>query len=1012
MELLYVGTRPVWMAPEILQINRLPMRATLTPFASNESARENDRSRSPFFQSLNGEWDFYLASRPNEVPAEFVQPDFAPENNWAKLPVPSNWTMHGYDKPHYTNVQMPFPHEPPFVPEENPTGCYRTTFQVPAEWNNRRVVLHFGGAESVLCVWINGHAVGVSKDTRLPSEFDITPYLRAGEDNVLAAACIKWSDATFVEDQDQWWMGGIYRDVFLYSTEKTWIQDVFAVGSFEDDFETGTLKLTAKVGFENEPQDGWQFEAQLFAPDGSPVFDGPLKQEISTKRGYAKGRFQAEWNETVLDVLPWNTETPHLYTLVVNLVSPDGSTVETTSCRTGFRRVEFANRELLINGKAVLIQGVNRHEWDDVTGKTISRESMIRDIVLMKQHGFNAVRTAHYPDDALWYDLCDEYGLYLIDEADIETHDFLTYLCHDPRYTASWVDRGLRMVERDKNHPSVILWSLGNESGYGPNHDALAGWIRSYDPSRPLHYEGAIWGWERGEINGLRATDIICPMYPAIENLVNWAQNPNGDTRPLILCEYSHAMGNSNGSLADYWYAIEKNHGLQGGFIWEWVDHGIKQKTAQGEDFWAYGGDFGDTPNDLNFVCDGLVWPDRAPHPAMRECKKLFQPLRVHQSDEKSTVEIESRLNFTRLNWLRGEWTLEVEGDVVAEGELPSFDIAPGERQKVPIDLPQMQHIGEVFVLLRFFAKRATPWCDEGFEVAWQQLEISNNDFYDVRDGIVAAHAVVNDFNIALSTGKSILHIPVPQLQIFRAPTDNDGIKGWTGQDGKPLGIWLAAGLDQIELQQEEPQTDGATTVLHTTAACKAAANAVKHEQRITPREDGSVLVSNWFVVSEELTDLPRLGVTLALPAGFETLSWFGRGPGESYIDRKTGNYIGRFQSTVADEYVPYIVPQEHGNKTDVRWIALENGKVGVRFHCVESSFGWMEASASHFTPHDLFPAMHTYDLKPRAETWVNLDVKQRGLGTASCGPDALECYRLGAGEYRLDFVVQLYEVK
>lgn len=493
MELLNIGARPSWMAPELVQVNRLPMRATLTPFPDAESARENGSSS--WVQSLNGEWDFHLAPRPQDVPPAFVQSEFSPGEDWAKLPVPSNWTMHGYGKPHYTNVQMPFRDEPPHVPDENPTGCYRRTFDVPAAWSGRRVVIHFGGAESVLYVWVNGVAIGLSKDTRLPAEFDVTDYVNFGATNVLSVVCVKWSDASYIEDQDQWWMGGLYRDIFLYSTEQTFIQDVFAVASLDDRYADGTLSVTAKIGFQTHRNKGWKFEIALYAPDGRAVWEAPQQREVPTRRAYAANRFQAIFDQVIPEVLQWNHETPHLYTLVISLLAPDGRAVEHTSCRLGFRRVEMGDRALLINGKQVMIKGVNRHEWNETTGKTLSREDMLRDIEQLKRHNFNAVRNSHYPTDALWYDLCDQYGIYLVDEADIESHDFMNYLCRDSRYASQFLERGIRMVERDKNHASVILWSLGNESGYGPNHDAMAGWIRFYDPSRPLHYEGSGWGW-------------------------------------------------------------------------------------------------------------------------------------------------------------------------------------------------------------------------------------------------------------------------------------------------------------------------------------------------------------------------------------------------------------------------------------------------------------------------------------------------------------------------------------
>ena len=550
--------------------------------------------------------------------------------------------MHGYDRPHYTNVQMPWGNARPACPDANPTGLYRHGFEVPAEWNGRRIVLQIGGAESVLYVWVNGHPVGMGKDSRLPQEFDITDFVEWGKKNLLCCAVVKWSDATFIEDQDQWWMGGIFRDVFLYATAPTHIADVFALADLKPDLTTGLLTVTTKIGFPGEPEDGWSVEAQLYGPGGAAVFSallaGPLK--AATKH---RDHEQAPLGQVVLRAeVPtpslWSSETPSLYTLTVALYSPAGDVVEATGCRLGFRRVEIGDRELQINGRPVLIRGMNRHEHDPVRGKAITRESMIADIQLMKRFNVNAVRTSDYPNAEAWYDLCDEYGLYLVDEANLESHAFQNEMCRDPAYASAFVERGLRMVERDKNHASVILWSLGNESGYGPNHDAMAGWIRHYDPSRPLFYEPAIWGWDKTpgpslyELmgrwgwdrpkSGKPASDIICPMYFPISSLVKWAQfDDPDDRRPLILCEYSHAMGNSNGSLGDYWDAFEAYDGLQGGFIWEWVDHGLAQTTADGRPYFAFGGDFGDKPNDLNFCCDGIVGADRVPHPALWEFK-------------------------------------------------------------------------------------------------------------------------------------------------------------------------------------------------------------------------------------------------------------------------------------------------------------------------------------------------------------------------------------------------------
>ena len=1038
MQLLQQGSIRTWVHPETLCQNRLAARATLFPFPDVETAKTYQRENSPWFLPLNGDWQFHLAENPEAVDENFVQSDFDAKS-WAKLPVPSNWTMHGYDKPHYTNVQMPFRLAPPNVPDENPTGCYRTTFKVPKHWNKRRIILHVGGAESVLYVWLNGQPVGMGKDTRLPQEFDLTPFIHYGKKNVLCAVVVKWSDASYIEDQDQFWMGGIYRDVFLYATDETYLQDVFCTAGLTDDLQNGTLKIVTQLGFTGEPQDGFQVQAQLFDAAGKALFKTPLQGAVTAKiyphNPYATPPLNHCIFETEIERPQiWSGETPHLYTVVVSLLQ-DEKTIEATSCRVGFRRVEIGDRELLINGKAVMMRGVNRHEHDGVTGKAITRESMILDIELMKQFNINAVRTSHYPNDEKWYDLCDEYGLYLIDETNLESHDFLANLCRDARYAPAFLDRAVRMVERDKNHPSVIIWSLGNESGYGPNHDAMAGWIRGYDASRPLHYEGAVWGWDKGIAAGARASDIICPMYSSIESIVKWAQENNAnDRRPLILCEYSHAMGNSNGSLGDYWDAFEKQRGLQGGFIWEWIDHGILQNAPAGEEYYAYGGDFGDQPNDLNFCCDGIVSTDRKPHPALYEFKKLAQPVGIKWKNAgRAEVQITNKRDFTDLSDLRGEWTLEVDGDALKSGEIPTLKTAPGKKEVVTLDFPRPDKTrgGEALLNVRFFTKKAAHGVPADHEIAQQQLAATwppkaktkpkksektapSLTFKDENGRIIITgenceivfsrdSGLLESYKIG---GENLL-ISGPKLQVWRGATDNDGIKGWSGQDGKPLGRWLQAGLNEITFQTAKMEVsqnvNGIVTVLiQQTVACKSADAALKHRHAYHIEPDGKIAVQNNFSIHSALPDLPRLGVTLTLPPDFENLEWFGRGPYENYCDRHRASWISRFQSTVTDEYVNYVVPQEHGNKTGLRWLALKSQNAGLLFVPDKPC----EGSASHFTPADLFAAKHTIDLKPRAETIVNLDVAQRGLGTASCGPDTLPQYRIEAGEYQLNFTI------
>lgn len=1037
------GSIKTWTTPELLQLNRLPMRATSTPFPGPDLARTLDREKSPWFLSLDGPWDFHLAPRPEAVPENFFTEDFhaARDQGWSPLPVPSNWTMHGYDYPHYTNVQMPFPHEPPSVPVENPTGLYRKRFHLPADWQGRRTVLHVGGAESVLYVWCNGTFVGLSKDSRLPAEFDLTPFLRPGSDNLITAAVIKWSDATFIEDQDQWWMGGIHRECFLYSTGPVHLADIFAQPGLSADLKTGLLNVEVMLGFPDQPEPGWAVSLELLDSDGkNGLTRQPLHRfEAQDLQAGAANRLRHLFSFKLPKPKLWSAESPHLYTLVTTLTSPSGEVIESTACRIGFRRIEISDRQLLINGQPVRIHGVNRHEHDPDSGKVVSRESMRRDALLMKLHNINAVRTSHYPNDPFWYDLCDELGLYVIDEANLESHAFNHYLCRDTRYAPAFLDRGLRMVERDKNHPSIILWSLGNESGYGPNHDGMAGWIRQRDPSRPLHYEGVMnRNWQIGHL----ATDIICPMYASIDQITAWARDTSSpDQRPLILCEYSHAMGNSNGSLSDYFAAFDSHPGLQGGFIWEWVDHGLRKRTEDGRSFFAYGGDFGDQPNDINFVCDGLVDADRTIRPGLLEYKHLCQPVRVRVKNGKKLIfEIFNRQWFTSLSWLRGTWELTLDGVEVAGGTLPPLRTKARQTEKIRLKplLPPLAPGQEAHMTFRFYANESTQWCEAGHELAWQQVDLPKSAFprtsrrttppplvtlsspvaCEAHESCLRFSAGPGTFHFdcgsarwsSIRIGDRLLALEGPLPQAWRAATDNDGLKiNWlqkkeTAHDrNKPLGRWIQAGLPEIKwkgiLLKSGPTPEG-NWLLETeeTGNCAAGNLVIRLKYTITPQ--GLLHVVATFKVSKKFNDLPRLGLQWKLPAGFEKLSYYGNGPWENYSDRRASAVLGRYHSTVTDQYVPYTVPQEHGNRTGVRWVMLAD-EDGFRV-LAKSDHHPFEMSASHYTVENLYQAAHTTDLRPIPETLLNLDVAQRGVGTGSCGPDTLKAYQIGPGTYSL----------
>ncbi len=1050
-----------WENPQVVGINKRPAHAPLIPYADVAAAQTGDKEASPYVQSLNGAWKFYYAPNPQSLPDGFQKPNFD-VTDWDTINVPSNWTMQGYDKPIYTNVKMPIPNDPPNVPQgDNPTGIYQRTFTIPDDWQGRELFLCFDGVESAFYVWVNGQPLGYSQGSRLPAEFDITPYIQPG-DNTLTAEVIRWSDGSYLEDQDHWWMAGIYRDVYIYATPKTHIFDIFARAELDNDYKNALLKVRARLDFYPHPPlpaeqapmpTGHSVEMQLFDPQGNDVFDTPLARPVML---FSHSVDKVTFEQPITAPAKWSDETPNLYTLVLSLKNAEGEVIEATSCRIGFRKIEIKDRELLINGQPVLLKGVDRHDHHDTLGKVVPVESMIEEIKLMKQFNINAVRTSHYPNDTRWYDLCDTYGSYLIDEANIECHALYNRLAHEPEWTLAFVERGKRMVERDKNHASVILWSLGNESGYGPNHDTLAGWIRGYDPTRPLHYEGAgstfsvalnseafdpskppqrvayeqirQRGWHIGHL----ASDLVCPMYPTIEHIVAYTEEIEA-TRPLIMCEYAHSMGNSTGNLKEYWEAIESNHGLQGGFIWDWIDQGLLKTDAQGQPYWAYGGDFGDEINDGNFCINGLIWPDRTPHPAMYEYKKVLQPVVVHARDlSEGKVEIQNKRYFTDLSDLEGTWSLSSDGEVLQQGALPSLKIPPQSSQMVtlPLKAPDLAPGSECFLTLRFTLTNATCWADAGHEVAWTQFEmpftsppptvLKHSDFPALHVQEKDGHIFVggSDFQVTfdkvagqlatLTYHNASLLLQGPTLNIWRAPTDNDGFKLWPENPHKLLGQWLKAGLnhlqlhlDNIDVEQLNPQTVQVTIKTLAQAEGVDLDPLFEHRHTYTLYGSGDILVENHIQAHEDLPPLPRVGLTMKLPEGFEQFTWYGRGPHESYIDRNYGAALGLYAGTVDEQYVPYIVPQENGNKTDVRWLTLTHVDDGVGL--LAAAVQPMEASATHYTADDLYQAKHTCDLHRCDDVLLNLDIQQCGLGGASCGPGTLPQYLILPGSFTFD---------
>jgi beta-galactosidase len=977
-----------WQVPELTSVQRLPMH----------TIRHDDPDTR---LDLDGTWRFQLLHAPDGKPG----PD------WSEAAVPGCWTMQGFDdKPHYTNVQMPFLGLPPTIPDDNPTGIYEREFELPGGWEDRRVILHVGAAESVLIVTLNGADIGLSKDSHLAAEFDISSFVRPGP-NTLRLRVVKWSDATYVEDQDQWWHGGITRSVFLYATGRVYLADVRATAGLAEDLPTGTLDLAVEVGFAGgrRAEPGWRVEARVpgwvetltaelpafrlpgwtwSGPDRDlldrVIQGGPLSEAEQSIDWPALDRVleppaegAVQWSVEIPDVRPWSAEVPNLYPLSVALRSPEGEVVDRAEILIGFRRVEIRGVDLLLNGRRVFIRGVNRHDFDQHTGRVVSRESMRADLVQMKQFNFNAVRTSHYPNDPAFLDLADELGLYVIDEADIESHAFQSTLCDDPRYLEAWVGRVGRMVQRDRNHPSVIAWSLGNESGYGPNHDAAAAWVRRADPSRPLHYEGAIrfdWTSPQG------ASDLTCPMYPTIAAIVEHARSGR-QIHPLIMCEFSHAMGNSNGTLAEYWDAIEGTPGLQGGFIWEWWDHGLIQQLPDGRRRWAYGSDFGDQPNDGNFCTDGLVWPDRRPKPALWEHKQLAAPVTVG-ADGPGKLRVVNRQEARSLDWLRVRYEAWRHGEEVDGGELDLSPLGPGEVGS--IDVPEVAR-GADWLTIVFETREVQPWAPAGFEVCWAQVELGQGE-------AASRVAVGADGRVALDDEGRLVHpllASPPALSLWRAPTDNDRIPGVGRQ-------WDEWGVGTLTRSLVSIDHDGATTLVKSDVRTGADI-AIRHEQRLTPLAGGGVHVEETVRIPAELADLGRVGTVLETVPGLERAEWLGRGPHESYPDRKRGARVGRWHSTVTDLATPYIWPQENGGRADVRWLELGDG-AGRRLRLDFDRP--LQVSATHHRAADLASTTHDVDLVARPETIVHLDAAHRGLGTASCGPDTLPEYLVGPGMY------------
>ncbi len=987
-----------WENPRKFSVNRLHARAAFT-LGPEPGSKEWTRS-------LNGDWRFLLAPSPQE------RPDFFAEglstDGWCKIDVPGHWQLQGHGHPHYTNVVYPFPVDPPHVPVDNPTGCYLREFELPDSWSGMQVVLRFEGVDSTTRAWLNGEEVGFSKGSRLPAEFDVTPYLRQGK-NTLAVEVLQWSDASYLEDQDMWWMSGIFRDVTLLARPLVHIRDFFVRTELGERLDTAAM--TVEVDIENSSSSAATTTVELTVPG-----TGAARQEVRLEPGASQSiPLKLEAAKPRL----WSAEQPNLYDLVLALSEPS----QAVTAKFGFRKIDVSNGIIRVNGAAIKFKGVNRHEFDPDRGRALTEETMLQDVLLMKRHNLNAVRTSHYPPHPYFLDLCDRYGLYVIDECDLETHGFWglegsTNPSKLEEWQPAYLDRMERMVERDKNHPSILFWSLGNESEFGINHEAMTAWAKRRDPSRLLHYEGDYH---------CRVVDLYSRMYTGFEELETIGRREEvieGDpaqtavrrSLPFIMCEYAHAMGNGPGGLSDYWDAIYRYDRIQGAFVWEWIDHGIRATNELGEEFYGYGGDFGDTPNDGNFVIDGLLFPDRTPSPGLEELRAVIQPIRTRAIDaNEGRLEVTNLYDFTSLDGIDAQWTVGSESGTVASGACPLPNVGPGESAPIQIPMPAANQ-GE-WLNLSFRLSHEQPWAPAGHEVASAQFELARAP--KPRPTVEAAaprieqtptRAIISgqEWSAEFDTvrgvatryevrGQSLID-EGPWIQMWRAPTDNDG-----GVRGGVQAEWRKAGYDTLQMRAEEvllsEEHGKAVVTVRGVLAPPMAARGWRCEIRTALDGSGNMEME----VSGEPygawpDTLPRIGLQMRIPGNLDRFEWLGLGPGESYPDSRQAARLGVWSATIDELFTNYVFPQENGNRSDARWItATSSAGKGL---CIEG-MPTIDFSASRFSTEDLDRAKHPFDLVARADITLNLDYRQNGLGTNSCGPGPHPKYWLRPEPFR-----------
>ncbi len=1012
-----------WNDLNILQQNRQPARASMMVFPDAKAAASGQYENSAWHMSLNGEWKFHWAKNPAERPMAFYQETYD-DSQWGKIPVPSNWQMHGFGTPIYTNIKYPFKKDPPNAPVEyNPVGSYRTHFGIPSTWQGRQTFIVFDGVDSAFYLWVNGKIVGYSQGSRTPAEFDLTPYLREGE-NSLAVEVYRWSDGSYLEDQDFWRLSGIYRNVYLWSRNPSHVRDYSVQTQLDENYENAALKVDLEM-----VQPAGMVKLELLDPAGNVLVNAQAEAAESIQL-----EMQVEAPEK------WNPESPTLYQLMISHCDDEGRVLSVIPQKVGFRQVEIKDGRFCLNGKDILIKGVNRHEHHPDTGHVIDRESMVRDIQLLKENNFNAVRTSHYPNVCEWYELCDEYGITLWNEANIESHGMgygAQSLAKDPAWQAAHLDRIERMVERDKNHPSVVVWSMGNEAGDGVNFRAAYEWIKQKDPSRPIHYERAL------AENGFENTDIVNKMYSTPEKIESYLQS--GLKKPYIICEYMHAMGNSNGGADAYWDVFYQDNLVQGGFVWDWMDQGIRQpvpdehrdkvgKGAVSESFFAYGGWFEEKENihhDGNFCMNGLLDSAQKPHPGMQAMKYLQRNVHVELVDkETGTFLITNWFDFRQLDELvYGSWNMQANGRIVAEGLLDQLDIPAGESREIIIPDAIVEQEGglEYYLTFEFHAKvDYHPLVSNAHLLAWEQIYMTDATVQYIRGGKeeaggrqlgtedstssikVMGEEFAITFDKASGTISSytykdeVVFTAGGQLDLARALVDNE-----SRQSDQISPLWAQAGpsavVDKIELERLDDKIQ--VRVEWTMPAVRAGASAA-----YTINKLGSVLVEMHYDFGhtpEAIRQLSRVGSLWMLAPEYQQMAWFGRA-GETYTDRNF-SLVGLFSGSVAEQWTDYSKPQENGNKTAVRWLSMT--KADGRGVLIEGNGQHLSVTARNYSQEQMSQSDYTFQMDYSDEIFLNLDFAQAGVGGIdSWGSMILKEYQLRGEAYHLSYRISPIE--